>query len=114
METMTGEKSEARLAKPSITAICHKCGSQRVHRSRRKGALERIVALAGLRFRRCHECNARFATFGNSVLVKSDVDSLLRRVGIALLMFVALVVVVAIVMWFSGKQASFSGAMVAF
>jgi len=107
--TVAGENIEAGPpAKLPITAICHKCGSQRVHRSRRKGALERAVALAGLRFRRCHECNTRFATLGNSVLLKSDVDGLLRKVGIAILMMVALVIVVAVVMWFSGKQASFS------
>jgi len=108
--TITIEKSEASpSAKPSITAICPKCGSLKVHRSRRHGVLERLVALAGLRFRRCHECNTRFATFGNSVLLKTDVDGLLRKIGIALLMMLALIIVVAIVMWFSGKQESFSG-----
>jgi hypothetical protein len=110
--TIAGEKTETRpSAKTSITAICHKCGSHRVHRSRRRGVLERVVALAGMRFRRCHECNTRFATFGNSVLLKSDVDSLLRKVGIALLMMAALIVVVAVVMWFSGQQESASSSV---
>jgi hypothetical protein len=71
--------------------------------------LERVVALAGVRFRRCHECNTRFATIGNSVLLKSDVDGLLRKAGIALLMMLALIIVVAIVMCFSGRQESFFG-----
>jgi hypothetical protein len=69
--------------------------------------LERLVALAGLRFRRCHECNTRFATFGNSVLLKNDVDGLMRRVGVGLLTLAALLVVVAIVTWFSNRQAYF-------
>ena len=40
---------------------CPECGSKRIHRSRRHGALEEVVlpALAILPFR-CHDCKARF------------------------------------------------------
>src|SRR5258708_24414106 len=43
---------------------CPKCGSVRVHRSRRRGPLERVLASLGAAICRCHDCCGRQAWFG--------------------------------------------------
>ena len=45
---------------------CPKCGSIRVHRSRRRGPLERVLAALGASICRCHDCCGRQAWFGLS------------------------------------------------
>lgn len=44
---------------PQRQAICPRCGSQHVQRSRRMGALERLRGLFGFYPYRCHECLSR-------------------------------------------------------
>jgi predicted RNA-binding Zn-ribbon protein involved in translation (DUF1610 family) len=43
---------------------CPRCGSTRVHRSRRKNVLDRVLSLLGAQVRRCHDCRSRQAWFG--------------------------------------------------
>lgn len=93
-----------------MARICPKCSSPRIHRSRRRGAAEHLLALCGLKPRRCHECNARFATLGSSILFRQDVDRVLRSVSVVLLAAVAVFVVVSIVVWLSRKEAGPSAA----
>jgi hypothetical protein len=88
-----------------LARICPKCGSQRIHRSHRRGAAEHLLAFLGLKPRRCHECNARFSTLGNSVLFRKDVDSLLRKVSAVVLAALAVFAVVSVVMWLSRRDA---------
>lgn len=43
---------------------CPQCGSQRLHRSRRRDKIEFALAVVGGRFRRCHQCQSRFLMLG--------------------------------------------------
>ena len=45
---------------------CPKCGSVRVHHSRRKGFFEGLLVSLGGEICRCHDCCARKAWFGAS------------------------------------------------
>ena len=45
---------------------CPKCGSVRVHRSRRRGPFEVLLAWCGAAICRCHDCCGRQAWFGVS------------------------------------------------
>lgn len=45
---------------------CPKCGSVRVHQSRRKGFFEGLLAWLGGEICRCHDCCCRKAWFGGS------------------------------------------------
>jgi hypothetical protein len=45
---------------------CPKCGSVRVHRSRRRGLLDQALAALGGEICRCHDCRGRQAWFGFS------------------------------------------------
>jgi len=47
---------------------CPKCGSVRVHRSRRRGPIEGLIAGLGAEICRCHDCCLRKAWFGISPL----------------------------------------------
>src|SRR5581483_401140 len=93
-----------------MTRICPKCGSQRVHRSQRRGAAEHLLSFSGLRSRRCHECNTRFLTLGGSTLFRSDLDRLLRKATVVALAAIALVAVVTIVVWLSRREAATAAA----
>jgi hypothetical protein len=45
---------------------CPKCGSVRIHRSRRRGPIESLIAALGAEICRCHDCCLRRAWFGIS------------------------------------------------
>jgi hypothetical protein len=83
--------------------ICIHCGSSRVHRSHRKGWLDRVVLLVGGQTCRCHECNARLARFGGSVLRMADVHRAAWRLLIAFAMMTAAAAILAGIIWFSHK-----------
>jgi hypothetical protein len=59
------------VAKPALAPTqsraaqrhCPRCGSARVHRSRRHGVLDRVLRCLGARVRRCHDCRSRQAWF---------------------------------------------------
>ena len=86
--------------------ICPKCNSQRIHRSHRKGVTEHVLRVFGLRSRRCHECSARFVALGESVILRNDVERVLRRVSLAVLAAIAVVMVVGAVVWLSRTEGS--------
>jgi hypothetical protein len=50
----------------NLVRHCPKCGSIRVHHSRRRGPIERVLAALGGAICRCHDCCARQAWFGFS------------------------------------------------
>ena len=84
--------------------ICLHCGSGRVHRSQRKGWIDRAVLLVGGRTCRCHECNARFARFGGSLMRVTDLNRAARRFLLALAMMSAAGAILASIVWFSHKM----------
>jgi hypothetical protein len=90
--------------------VCPQCGSERIYRSHRRGVVERLLALCGLKSRRCHECNVRFVSIGKSALLRNDMEAALRRVGIVFLTAIAILVIVSLVLWFSRKEANPSSA----
>jgi len=96
-----GEHSYQNLHRP-----CPRCGSDRVHRSHRRGSLEHVLRLAGFKIRRCHACGLRFTRFGGSVIVISDLRRALLRIAQITLALVAAALVLAVVLWFSMRQAS--------
>jgi len=51
---------------------CPKCGSIRVHRSRRRGIWDHFVASFGGEVCRCHDCRLRQAWFGTFPVRLSD------------------------------------------
>ena len=58
----------------SIVRHCPKCGSIRVHRSRRRGPIERLLSALGGDICRCHDCRARQAWFGVSPFPIGNTD----------------------------------------
>jgi predicted RNA-binding Zn-ribbon protein involved in translation (DUF1610 family) len=42
---------------------CPRCGSARIHRSRRRTITERTMSVLGVWTRRCHDCGLRFVRF---------------------------------------------------
>lgn len=53
-------------AADNLVRHCPKCGSVRVHRSRRRGPIESMIAGLGAEICRCHDCSLRRAWFGIS------------------------------------------------
>jgi hypothetical protein len=78
-----------------------------VYRSHRRGLLERLLSLVGLKIRRCHACNVRFTRFGGSTLFIEDGERALRRLALVGLMGAGVVAVVVMIMWLIAKQAAF-------
>jgi len=58
-------KTEAPSSR-NLVRHCPKCGSVRVHRSRRHGPIEKLLTGLGGTICRCHDCCARQAWFGLS------------------------------------------------
>lgn len=92
---------------------CPKCNSERVHRSHRRGVMERIAAVFGFKSRRCHACSARFVTMGNSALFRRDAEVILQKIALALLGALTITAVVLAVLWFSREREASAGAELA-
>ena len=91
-----------------MAPTCPKCGSTRVHRSHRLALAERVASVLGGKIKRCHECNFRFVQIHGSTLLLADFRRVVRKLAWVALIAAALAMVLAVVLWFSGKQASFS------
>jgi transposase-like protein len=87
---------------------CPKCGSSRVHRSHRRTFGERAGLLLAAKMKRCHECNFRFVQLYGSTLLLSDLQRAVRKLAWTVIIIMALLTVLAIVVWFSNKQAVYS------
>jgi hypothetical protein len=57
------------------TVHCPTCGSNRVHRSRRRSIYDHFLARLGAHLRRCHDCRTRRAWFGILPLPLWDANS---------------------------------------
>jgi transposase-like protein len=94
--------------KQDMNITCPKCGSSRVHRSHRRTFGERLGILLAAKMKRCHECNLRFVQLYGSTLLLSDLQRAVRKLVWTAVVVMALLTVLAIVVWFSNKQAAFS------
>jgi hypothetical protein len=61
-------------ASEHIVRHCPKCGSIRVHGSRRRGPVDQILHAIGGIICRCHDCRARQAWFGISPISIGNTD----------------------------------------
>jgi hypothetical protein len=91
-----------------MSITCPKCGSIRVHRSHRRNLGERLGILLAAKMKRCHECNFRFVQLYGSTLLLSDLQRAVRKLAWGVVILMALLIVLAIVVWFSKRQADFS------
>jgi len=80
---------------------CPACGSDRVHRGRRRSWLDRAISLVGARTCRCHGCNVRFAHWSGRLVPIGDVQHAARRLAIVLIMMTAAGVIIVGVLWFN-------------
>ncbi len=85
---------------------CRNCGSDRVHRSRRRNGLERVLTSFGCGMQRCHECNRRYLSLGRIMVPTQKLERFARKTGLALAMAAAAVVLLAVVLWFSRTQSA--------
>jgi hypothetical protein len=88
---------------------CVDCGSDRIHRSRRRNWLDRAVLLCNGRTCRCHACNARYARFGHVLVRIGAVRRAAGRMALAFMMMTAAAIVLAGIIWLSHTQASSGG-----
>ena|SRR5581483_1449551 len=91
-------------AEPTMEIRCPKCGSGRLYRSRRRNFIERALVLVGGELRRCHECGLRYVRTGESLLRTGDLKSLSQKLYLSLTMGLALVVIMAAILWFARVQ----------
>ncbi len=61
---------------------CPRCGSARIHRSRHRTALERLLSIAGGWTRRCHDCGYRFARLLGTTIPVDDAGAARRKVAL--------------------------------
>jgi hypothetical protein len=85
---------------------CPKCGSDRVHRSRRRDFMEKILAPVGGKTRRCHACDSRFMQLGGSLVRIVDLRAALRRVALAAGVLLAAALVLVVILWIDRAQSS--------
>jgi hypothetical protein len=86
---------------------CPQCGSDRIHRSHRRGAIERILSLLGADIRRCHPCRSRQAWFGAQAIPLIDPGAGRMRSSLALLG--GLLVCLLLVWWMILRFTELSG-----
>lgn len=60
METDSRRAAQPRPEDPSPRRRCPTCGSDEVRRSRRRGLLEALLNLVGVKPYRCQRCDTRF------------------------------------------------------
>jgi hypothetical protein len=95
------------LQQQSHGSVCPRCGTARVHRSHRRGVIERVLASTGATIRRCHACNVRFARLAKSTIYVEDGQRVLRRIGLIALMLVGSILVLGFLSWIMKKQAAY-------
>jgi hypothetical protein len=87
-------------------SICPGCGTPKVHRSHRKGLVERLLAFVGAHVRRCHACNLRFARLFSSTVYIDDARRALRRLALIVLMAAGAALVLIVMLWLMNRQAA--------
>ena len=83
---------------------CSRCGSARLHRSRRRSPIEFGIALTGWSLKRCHDCKARYLQFGRVLVPAYRLQTLARGLLFATLSLAAVGVVIAAILFFGHSQ----------
>jgi hypothetical protein len=86
---------------------CPKCGSRQIHRSHRRTLKERAAWLVGVRTRRCHGCNFRFAQAGSRTIRPAEFALRIERLGWVGITALALAAVLGVVVLLSYKDATY-------
>ena len=95
-------------ASSAVQRSCPKCGSIRVHRSRRRGITENTLAITGADICRCHDCRARQAWFGSLPIPLSSAAADEPRLGM-LLYASGVVACIWFVWWMVTRYTGISG-----
>jgi hypothetical protein len=90
----------------AMSLICPRCGSNRVHRSRRRDLAEKILAPAGARPRRCHGCDSRFVQIGALLIRVAEFRRAVRRATLGAGVLLAAVLVLAAILWIDRAQSN--------
>ncbi len=85
-------------------ACCLKCGSFRLHVSRRRSWLEYAAALSGWRMRRCQDCNTRFLQCGNLLVSTNHLKRIQHRILLGAAVIGALGAVLAAILYFGHME----------
>jgi hypothetical protein len=85
---------------------CPGCGARRIYRSRRSDLLERLLATCGAKACRCHDCNARYIRLGRCMWRVGRVRGVSRKLGLAIIMAAAVLVLLGAVLYFGRVQGS--------
>lgn len=88
---------------------CPKCGSVRVHRSRRRGPLERVLASLGAAICRCHDCCGRQAWFGVSPIPIGNKDPRANPVAALAALLMGVGISAALLWWMFTHLLPFTG-----
>ena len=88
---------------------CPKCGSVRVHRSRCRGPIERVLESLGGSIRRCHDCCGRQAWFGFSPVPIGNRDPNANPVVSLAMLFTCVAASVVFLWWMFTRVLPFSG-----
>jgi hypothetical protein len=83
---------------------CIHCGSARLHRSRRRGRIELAARSLGGRVHRCHDCDTRFVQLGGALIRSNHLTAVAKRLIIAAVMAVAVIVVLSVILWFGRRE----------
>ena len=105
-------QTESDLTRPvacSIVRHCPKCGSVRVHRSRRRGVFEALLDSLGAEIQRCHDCRARRAWFGVTPLRLSGTSGESSSLTSLLLFAAGSLACVVLVWWMISRYTDLSG-----
>jgi hypothetical protein len=70
--------------------------------------MEKAARLPGLNFHRCHGCGFRFGTLGASCLHLKDIAGVFRKGLFGTVAVAAALLVLTVVLWLAGRQATFS------
>ena len=90
---------------------CPRCGAARVHRSRRRTKIERVLSVFGARFRRCHGCDLRTIQLGPLSVRVNWLERLKRHASIGVVLALATIVIVIAILWFGRLKLAASEAL---
>jgi hypothetical protein len=79
---------------------CPGCGSEKLHRSRRRSRVEFALGLLGARMRRCHHCNLRLVDCGFGLVRVEALSRSTHTVYLAVAAVIAIVLVLGVIVWF--------------
>ena len=94
---------------PEPLKLCPHCQSQRVHRSHRRGGLDRLLFALGAEIRRCRDCRFRHACFSWFSIPLEDPRSAAPRWTNIAVMASGFAVCLLLVLWMIRRFTELSG-----